>query len=563
MTTLLPVLFDEITESSRRRKLALALLERQRRMATTSLYYFAKYVCGFKDMEIIPHWELCHFLEKNQYMDSLVLAPRGIFKSSITTVAYPLWRLIRDPDLRFLITGGELTNSKNFLAVIKQIIEEGEVFRQLFGAWDSRKKSVTWTQTAIRISGSKRIQASESITASSYSVTKVSQHYDIAIIDDLQNEKNVTSRELIDQCDSYMEHLVPILDPQSNGKPGPRLTVGTRWHFDDTYGRMVFRERKYRSEHPGKRSLAIYDRGAGKVDLNLYVQPGTEYFPTRFSSDVLQDIRAKMTRYAFSCQYLNDPLPEGDAIFKLSRFSFFTGEHYTDQEGKNRFRVLNAVKQGVQFEAPPIINIFTTVDPAVGEEADSNYTSFVTVAVDSKWNIYVLDVNRQHLSPDGILETMFDIHDRFKPYRFGLESVLFQKFLIWGFHQKCRDKKKWFDIEELQTSNQITKEMRVNGFEPFVSSGQVFLRCKPKTDLSGPPADLYHSLLEGQDMLADEMVRYPRAGTDDCIDALSYCPQLIFPAGRPAAPKPPDNSFAEIRKRSLSRNRYKPLLRVK
>jgi hypothetical protein len=55
---------DELTASSKKRKLVTDLIERQRRMALGSLYYFAKYVLDFKDLDTNPHLELCQFVQR-------------------------------------------------------------------------------------------------------------------------------------------------------------------------------------------------------------------------------------------------------------------------------------------------------------------------------------------------------------------------------------------------------------------------------------------------------------------------------------------------------------------
>lgn len=186
--------------------MAALLLEKQRRMARSSLYYLAKYVLKFVDVELQPHWELCDFLQKNWQRDCLILLPRGTFKSSITSVSLPIWLFIsHSRDLRILLTGGELGNAINFLGLIKQNFESNPSLRLLFGDFSANRRKDTWHSKALSIAGRERLRAEESLTAASYSVSKVSQHYDVAIIDDLQNEKNINTKEQIDECEDYLQ----------------------------------------------------------------------------------------------------------------------------------------------------------------------------------------------------------------------------------------------------------------------------------------------------------------------------------------------------------------------
>jgi phage terminase large subunit-like protein len=538
---------DEQTSRAKKVKLRRYLLEKKRRMALSSLFYFAKYVLGFSDMEVEPHWELCRFLEKYCYDDKLILLPRGTFKSSVISVAYPLWLFLKDRNLRCLLSSGELTNTKNFLGLISQNLQYNDEFKKLFGDWTVG--SDTWHQTAVSFSGRTRMRAEDSITASSLKVTKVSQHYDFGVFDDLQTDKNISSREMVDEIESYLQKMLPILDPQVNwgshtGKPGARTIVGTRWGFDDIYGRMIAREndRRRRGLPPTLRMMVkkAYDR-AGKL-----------YFPARFTKEFLDQLKTEggMSEYIFSCQYLNDPMPEASQIFKLKNLGFFNTTH--------------RVMDGVVTPMPILLNNFTTLDPSITDNDQSDWCAFVTNSVDTEWNLYCWEVVRERVvGNEAMIDRMFDIHERLSPYRFGVEAVQFQISILHGFESACRRMGKWFPVEALKTGN-IRKDLRIRGFEPFVSGKKFYLRVRDGIDLTAPAEDLYFSLLPGQDILADEMLKFPLGGTDDCIDAQSYMPQLVFPA-TPAVSKEraPVGSLEWVRKQMKRRSGGGGLLSVR
>ena len=512
-------------------------------MAYRSLYYYCKYILEFSEMELQPHWELCQFIQKNLGLDMLILLPRGNFKSSIISVALPMWLHWRARNLRILLSSYELQNTKNFLGLIRAHIERNDLFRRICGNWESPGE--TWHTTALSLGGRTKFKAEESLTASSIRVTKVSQHYDLAILDDLQTDKNIASKDMIDAVQDYLDLLLPILDPQTEGplarknlvKHGPRVIVGTRWLFDDIYGRMIAKEVKRRREGKPPALQMLIRRAYNKKRTKVY-------FPTRFPVAYLDSLQeeSNMSKSHFSAQFLNDPLPEADQVFKLSNMGFYHSTH--------------RVMKGIIRPMPKLFHKFTVLDPSRGESHDSDWSAFVTTAVDTEWNIYGWDVFRDRMiGNEPIIEKMFEIHELHKPLRFGVESVLFQKSIVWGFKRACRVKGKWFHVQPLETDNKISKDWRISGFEPFVTGNTVYLRVEEGTDLTLPNEELYYALVEGQDVLADEMLRFPRAQTKDCLDALAYMPQLIHPARDTTPQDPPDAmTFGMLKERLARRN---------
>lgn len=515
-------------------------------MAYDSLYYFAKYVCKFSDIRLEPHWEVCKFIQDNLWSgdDLLLLLPRGTFKSSIVSVALPLWILVRNRDLRVVCSSAELSNSRNFLGLVRGHITSNELFRQLYGDW-SDNDGGPFHSTAIAVGGRTKLRAEASITASSVDVTKVSQHYDLAIFDDLQTDKNVTSAEMIDKVQEYTELFVPILDPietKQGMRRGPRLYVGTRWHFDDIYGRIISRALRARREG---RPEGVRMMIAGAYRKDAYGRRAGLFFPSRLTQEYLDELSHSdtMSRYVFSCQYLNDPLPDEDVIFPISQANFWCPEDGKRLQGDSVLPI------------PAMLYRFTTLDPSLGEYSDSDWSAFVTVAVDAEWNLYVEEVCRLRCNTEELVQEMFRIHRQYAPMRFGVEEIAFQKAIIWGFEQACRRQGTWFHVQGLKTDTMISKEMRIRGFQPFWRAGKVYLRVRPKTSLTIPRAQLYHELVDGQLALADEAVRFPLGATKDCIDALAYMPQIVFPAGPPPAEPTNPNSFGALWNR-LQKNKH-------
>ena len=90
-----------------------------RTLYINDFYLYAREMLGYKDVNWQTHGETIRVLESNAQRKIIVL-PRGTFKSSLACVAYPMWRLERDPNIAILLDSELFMNSRNFLREIKQ-----------------------------------------------------------------------------------------------------------------------------------------------------------------------------------------------------------------------------------------------------------------------------------------------------------------------------------------------------------------------------------------------------------------------------------------------------------
>jgi len=141
---------------------------------------------------------------------------------------------------------------------------------------------------------------------------------------------------------------------------------------------------------------------------------------------------------------------------------------------------------------------------------------------------------------------MFLTHETFGVYRMGVEEFGFQRALASGFNRRARELGKYFRVELLKGDTTKSKIERISGFQPYCVAGKVFMRVSEGIDLTMDRDLLFHSLVEGQDTLLDELVRFPGGTTVDCLDALAYAPQLVFAAPGPPRPQPDPMSYESL-----------------
>lgn len=197
-----------------------------------SLYKTAKNLCGYTDMTLHTHGDMCEALEDGTKR-KLIVMPRGTFKSSVGVVAFCVWLLIRDADVRILIDSEKYENSKNFIGEIKGKLEDPSV-TSIFGPFRSDGK---WAEGAITVRQRKKILKEASVTASGIGAGKTGQHYDVIIHDDLNTEENSENSEQRKKIIRHYKMNTSILEPG-----GILVVIGTRYATDDIIGHILDNE---------------------------------------------------------------------------------------------------------------------------------------------------------------------------------------------------------------------------------------------------------------------------------------------------------------------------------
>lgn len=198
-----------------------------------SLYHTSKYLLGYKDITRYTHQSAIDLLQ-DPGKRKLLCVPRGCFKSSLGVVSYPIWRLMRNPNLRVLIDSEVYENSKNFIREIRGKLEM-PMMTQLFGSFRSNH----WTEGSITIAQRKKVYKEASITASGVGANKTGQHYDLIVHDDMNSDKNSETHEGRMKVVRHYQMNVSILEPG-----GTMVVIGTRYAADDVIGWILENEAK-------------------------------------------------------------------------------------------------------------------------------------------------------------------------------------------------------------------------------------------------------------------------------------------------------------------------------
>ena len=445
-------------------------LKQIRDLALSDFYIFAKGVVGFSWLDPEVHLPLCRKLQKNPTR-MLVVLPRGWLKTSICSIAYPLWRAAQNPNFRTLIVQNTYTNAVAKLRVIRGIIEKNPLFRALFPEV-LPTKDCTWKDDCLTLNRSRSLDAG-TFEAAGTRTTVISRHYDLIIEDDTTapelddlNEMGVCPlKEDIVQAIGWHRLVPPLLVSPLESQ---NFVVGTRWFLQDLISWVKENEK-----------FTIHERSCLETD-GVSDEKGKVTYEGRFSKPVLDDLRTRLGPYLFSCLYLNTPVTPSEMIFQPDWYKFY------DTEPTNLF-------------------CFTTVDPSGDPEftkGDPDFNVVITTGQHLKTGqIYVLEYFRGKCSPSELIDKVFQHVERWHPVKVGVETVQYQATLQYWLRERMQKEGKYFIVEALSHGRK-SKGARILGLQPLVANGALLFR-------------------RTMSALLNEFSIFPYGKNDDMIDALS------------------------------------------
>jgi len=220
-------------------------IEAMKKAAKQSLFIFASCFLGYKDVSPFTHKSIIKALESS-VTRKLICVPRGSLKSSLGCVAFPIWLLINNPNLRILIDSELFTNSTTFLREIRAHLES-PLLNPIFGEF----KTKTWNETEIIIRQRTKAYKEASITVGGVGTTKVGQHFDYIIGDDYNSPSNSNTPEKSQKVINHYKYNLSILEPE-----GTYVIIGTRYSENDLIG-YILREQLKVSGFPETKLYTI------------------------------------------------------------------------------------------------------------------------------------------------------------------------------------------------------------------------------------------------------------------------------------------------------------------
>lgn len=297
-----------------------------------------------------------------------------------------------------------------------------------------------------------------------------SVHFYGRIYDDVVTRESVTTPEQIKKVTEAWE-----LSQNLGTENGFSRTIGTRYHFHDTYKVMI-------------------DRGAVIPRVHTATVDGQfEGEPVLWSPDYLKRRIRDMGPYTAACQLFQDPKKDSTQGFKNDWLRYYTNN---DPQAAS----VKAMKK------------YLLVDPAGEKKKSSDKTAMAVIGLGSDQNYYLLDGIWDRLNLEERTKALFALHRKWNP-----DGVAYEKYGKDSDIEHIKSEQERanyrFDIKPL--GGRLGNLDRIRRLIPIFSQGRFYI-----------PQTLHRTLTDGkmvdlvEQFISQEYEPFP-VGHADMFDIIS------------------------------------------
>jgi len=345
----------------------------------------ATYVLGYQ----VEPFHLAMMAYQFRHPDNLQLAFRGAGKSTVCTVAKVIHLLLKNPNLRILITSKTSGQAEAFLKEIKAHFESNDKLIEIFGPYYDPRAVRKWDNSEIEVLPRTTRAKEASVTTLGVGAQVVGKHYDVIISDDLCDEENTRTKYMRDKTRTwYYQSLDPTLEPPdpSVEHRGEHHRLGTRYHYDDLYGHLIDNELKHHHN-----IIAALDAD------------GRSPWPEKYPPKWFMEKKRKSGIIIFNAQYQCDTEAMKGEIFQYDQCQM--------------------IEAG---DIPKALRIFMGVDLAITEKETNDQMAIVVLGMDTDKNRYVLDFFAGHLRFGAQTRKIIEYYQKWDPIRCCIETNAYQ-----------------------------------------------------------------------------------------------------------------------------------------
>lgn len=456
--------------------------------ATMALARILGYQLYEPHKEIIRHQSRTACSDDPEDDSDIVLAFRGLGKSTVGTVVRAIKYILENPDVRIAIISATKDGAKQFIDEIESHLLDNKMLHRLFGKFlveNAPTKSGRYNEQQFTVLQRKR-RALREPTAMALGVGSqiASRHFDVIIYDDLvtlRESRTATQRQNID--DFHGSTAVGATMPHTKNH-----YLGTRYYPGDQYEILI----------DGRE-----DEETGALDGRCLTIPlvtidadgeWTPTHPERFPLRVCKRIRKKAGPYHFNAQFQMDTA-SGTGIFFSYADLLWYGVRPDQRVG--------------ELMPPGNLEIYQFFDLAAKKTDKGAYFAGVTIGVGDHGHqrlAWVLDLVRERAGMARQRELIYQQVKKWKPIVAGVEAVQMQG----GFAEEIAERT---ILPVVPIKVEGDKILRATKVQPIISNHGLVMPL-PETPLGEVTKPLLH-----------EMIRFPentegRGEYCDTVDAL-------------------------------------------
>jgi len=497
-----------------------------RELCKRDLYYLCHEVLEYKDLEEPLHNDMCNFISTVELSEknSLILIPRGHFKSTIATVGRVIQWILRDQDTRIGLFSGDMKNARKFATEIRNQLANNEKLKTLFPEIlfaDARKESPQWTADEFVVKRTSRGTKQKEGTVKIFGLLQnipTGDHYDHLIGDDIVDQMIVQSEDQMEKIADQLQYLIPLQQTPDD----PIHLVGTRYHVRDAYAKLL--------EDP-----------FWNVYLRRDIEDGKLIFPGRFTADMLERTRMKIGNYKYQCQYKLDPQDPADKKFQMNW--------------------LNYAKPFIPHpEGNPHHSFILVVDPANKQKKSSDFTAMVVLAIDYHWNIHLVDGLHDKINPKERIDAVFRLCKKWFIHRVVYETIAFQDTDSFWIKRRQKELGQFFEIIEVAHRKQNKFDFIMSS-QPVFQQGRFFLPNKPipYKRLWANPDDGFAETVDIVEVFERQYDLFPNLDHDDMIDDVAMGLRAVTSGYLPRPEKAPTDFVGAYKENDKGDDNYDPM----
>jgi phage terminase large subunit-like protein len=448
-------------------------VEHLRNLYRNDLYALLRYGCNRPDVEHPWLFERCREVQAspNGHLD---LWSRDFYKTTIITFAKTLQDILINPNITVGLFSHTWSVAAALLRQLKREMETNEHLKGLFPEIlyaNPAKESPKWSeQDGLIVKRDTNPKEATVECSGLVDGSPIGKHYMLRVYDDIVVPSSVGTPEQIEKTTAAWK-----LSDNLGTLDGVFRVIGTRYHFNDTYGEMirsgVVRPRVYPCTKDGSDNL---------TPENCIFRPAA----------YLTEKRRTQGPWTFSCQMLLNPKGDETQGFKREWINY--------SKGAAHGRGLNA---------------YILVDPANAKRKSSDWTVFAVIGLGADRNYHLLDLVRDRLSLTERADMLFALHEKWRPLGVGYEQYGLQADIA---HVENEQGLRNYRFRITPLGGSMSKADRVRRLIPVFEQGRFYMPASLfRTIYDKTTVDLVHALVE------EELMPFPVATHDDAIDAIS------------------------------------------
>lgn len=420
-----------------------------------------------------------------------IAAPRSHAKSTAVTHAYTLACLLfRERDYAIIVSE-TTTQSVQFLGDIKKELMENEDLRDLFGIGELIKDTEDDLICRMEDGHHFRVQA-KGAEQKMRGLKWKNKRPNLIVCDDLEGDEAVQNKE---RRDKFKRWFYGALLP-CRSENGIVRIVGTILHLDSLLEGLMPERQLGSSKQKHLVTKPLVQTTAVKtpwkcIKFRAHTDDYSEIlWKERWPKQKLIEEKARYVAQGlgdvYSQEYLNVPLDESNTFFKRSDF-------LPRREEDKKL----------------LLNYYVTADLAISQRERSDYSVFAVAGMDDSGRLHLVNVIRDRMDAQQIVDTILMLQRLYKPLLFGVEAGTIQKSIGPFLNKEMLSTGIFVPLQLMKPS--ADKVTRARSIQARMRASA----CKFDTDATWFPD------------FENELMTFPRSRHDDQVDAWAYMGLLL------------------------------------